>query len=469
MRAVMQRQAVFEPVVAVGMVALLGAGIAIAAAGALRADLTSAALGGALLAFAMVVLVATDWIDGLVITLLLVPLPPLLSNDSLRIAAVAPVTAAVVFGWLLRRGVTGIPLRAGALPTRSLAALAGAFLIATVFAVSPATSARELLNIGVIFAFLVLVVDRFCERPERIHTALVLLTFVAAVTGALAVLEMFGILPASFPAGETAFNRAALGFGQPNGLGLFLAVSVPFAVWMAGHAQGGTRILGRVSLLLALFGLLATFSRGSWLSLLVASLILPFAGARRLAGRIWLLGALFIVLADLATGGALRERVASTTSDWAVGQRLLLQAVGVLMFLDYPITGVGPGGFAVQLDRYGAQLPALFDYLPTPHNAYVQMAAEAGVIGLLAWIVFLGAGMIVVLRSARRAVRERRPAQEVALWRALLWAFGVIVFSGLLIWPFSHGTGQAVALVLAAAFALHATERRTVSGAAQVP
>jgi O-antigen ligase len=435
----------------------MGVGVTIAGAGALRSDLPWAAVGGALLAFALVLLVATDWLDGLVLVLLFVPFPPLLSNDALRIATVAPITAAVVFAWLVRRGVAGRPLDVGTLPVRSLALLMLSFAIATVFAASPATSARELLNLAVIFGFLVLVTDRLRERPHRIHDALTLLAAIAGTTGALAVLEMFGMIPGAFTAGQTAFNRAALGFGQPNGLGLFLAVSIPVVVWLAGHGRGASRTLGRIALPFALLGLFATFSRGSWLALLAATVILLFVGAGRFVGRVWILGALFIVLVDLATGGAIRERITSTTTDWAVGQRLLLQAVGIVMFLDHPITGVGPGGFAVQLDRYGAQLPALFDYLPTPHNAYIQMAAETGITGLVMWLSFLGAGLVVLLRATRQAVRARRPAEEVALWRALLWSFAVILLSALLIWPFSHGTGQAVVLLLAAAFALRPT------------
>ena len=45
------------------------------------------------------------------------------------------------------------------------------------------------------------------------------------------------------------YNRAALGFGQPNGLGLFLALTMPLVAWCAGSAERGRPALavaGRV-------------------------------------------------------------------------------------------------------------------------------------------------------------------------------------------------------------------------------
>jgi O-antigen ligase len=119
------------------------------------------------------------------------------------------------------------------------------------------------------------------------------------------------------------------------------------------------------------------------------------------------------------------------------------------MFIDHPVLGVGPGGFAVNLDRYGAQIPQLSDYLPTPHNAYVQMAAETGVIGLLAFVCFLAAGLFVAIRAARSA-----PPDVRGLRLSLLWSYATMCAAGLVVWPFAHGTGQAVLVVAAATFAV---------------
>jgi O-antigen ligase len=141
----------------------------------------------------------------------------------------------------------------------------------------------------------------------------------------------------------------------------------------------------------------------------------------------------------------LTDTVTRTLSDWVIEQRFSLMYAGLLMFLAYPWFGVGPGGYAEMLDQFGAQVPSLWDYLPTPHNAFVQMAAEAGSIGLLAFVLF----WVVLLRSAVRLARSSGPAADVELQRAIVWAMAITVCACMVMWPFSHGTGQAIMLVVA--------------------
>lgn len=435
-----------EPVIAGALVALLGTAVVAATGGLMASALVPAVLAAGLGAVALTALVATDWLDGFTLAILAIPLPAIFSSDSLRIAAVAPVTALVVFAWLLR----GRPydVRSTRFPLRTGALLFGTIVLATVFATAPAASLRELLNLAVLAAFAILATDWFREDARRIERAVALLAAVAGLAGVLALLETLGVLPAAFPRAGTSYNRAALGFGQPNGLGLFFAVCVPLAFHVYRDRRGGARLAGLAALAGTLLGLICTFSRGSWLAVLAGTLILIFARAGRTVLRVWLFTAVFAVLVDVGTGGILRDTVERTIGDWVIEQRLALQLAGILMFIDHPILGVGPGGYAENLDRYGAQIPQLFDYLPTPHNAYVQMAAETGTLGLIAFVLFLGAGLVAGAKAVRAASPDRR-----GLRVALLWSFATMCAAGLVVWPFSHGTGQAVLVIAAAAFA----------------
>jgi len=150
------------------------------------------------------------------------------------------------------------------------------------------------------------------------------------------------------------------------------------------------------------------------------------------------------------------------------------------MFLDRPLLGVGPGGFAERVEEYAARVPGLWDYQATPHNAYVQMAAEAGAVGLLAFLLFLGACLLVLVRAARGEgiarndgslsqdrERDRRGAQrrargrasgEASLRRAVLCSLATLLVASLGIWPFAHGSGEAVVLVLALGFSTPSPE-----------
>jgi O-antigen ligase len=414
------------------------------------------ALGGAAgVGFGLFLLVLADWISGPALVLLSLPLPAVYSAGDLRVAAAAPVTAAVVLAWTYRLGVSRRSVALGALPAGAALLLMAAFVLTTITAQSVPDSVRELANFGLLMCFLAVATDELAHDRERLRAMIGLAVAVGAATGVLAVLEMVGVIPGEFPRYDTAFNRAALGFGQPNALGLFLAVLVPLGVHQRAMARDlAERLAANVALVLIAVGLVASFSRGAWLAVLGGAIALLLTGERRFVMRIWL-GTLALAAAvDVVTGGAIRDTVTRSIGDWVIEQRAALMLAGVLMFLAHPFVGVGPGGYAVSLERFGAQIPQLWDYLPTPHNAYVQMAAEAGVIGLIAFAVFLGTSLVVQIRGVRldRADADV-PREDASLRRALLWSFAVACAACIVVWPFSHGTGQAVMLVAAAGFA----------------
>jgi len=447
-----------ESHLAVGLVLLAACGALIAAYGTAISDLRIAAIGGGATAAALFLLMAAGWIDPLLIVALSVPLPAFYSTSTLRIATVAPVTAVAAAAWLMRLGLADEPARFGRIPFRSIAALAAVLAVTTVTARYPLTSVRETANFVVLFLLLLVATDLFQRNGRTIDHVLNALVAGAAICGVLAILETLTILPGQFPRFDTSYNRAALGFGQPNGLGLFFALTVPLAVHRVRTSSGPARIAASFALMSAVAGLIATFSRGSWLSLLAGTLPLAFTGDRRLVLRIWLSAAVLAVAADLVSGGAMRDTVERTIGDWVIEQRAALVLAGVMMFLAYPLTGVGPGGYAGSLDQFGPQISQLWDYLPTPHNAYVQMAAETGIFGLIAFSLFLAVTLVVQIRRTR-AEDSIVSADRASLNRALLWSFATCCAAGMVVWPFAHGTGQAVMLVAAGIFAVPLKDR----------
>jgi O-antigen ligase len=293
--------------------------------------------------------------------------------------------------------------------------------------------------------------DLLGRDPRRSRSLVSLLVVVGGICGVLGVLEMLQVIPGEFPRWGTRFYRAALGLGQPNGLGLFLAALLPLGVhcWNVATRPAQRAVAGFSALAIAL-GIIATFSRGSWLALMGGTVALLLVGDAWRALRVWLGAAVLALLADLASGGALWDTAQRTLVDWTLEQRAALMYAGLLMFQAHPFVGVGPGGYAESLDEFGPQISALWDYLPTPHNAYVQMAAECGIIGLVALLAFLGAIFRILVRRVREADRDPRvSAEERSLRRALLWSFATACLAGMAMWPFAHGTGQVVMLVAA--------------------
>ncbi len=293
-------------------------------------------------------------------------------------------------------------------------------------------------------ALLVAATDVFSRKPGRAHTVATVLAAVAGVVGFLAILETVGIIPGEFS--EAGFNRAALGFGQPNGLGMFLALSLPFVVHARRMRTGPARAIAGLALVMTVSGLVGTLSRGSALSVLSGACVLFLVGEWRFVLRVFV-GAILAALAiDVVTGGAVRQTIAGTLADWSVAQRAALMLAGVQLFFENPVIGAGPGAFAVELDRIGALVPTLDDMKATPHNAYIQVAAESGIIGLLIW----GWLLVALVRRGIAAVRIRTADPGVAsIRRAALWTIGIFCAEGMVEWPLSHGHAQ-IAVIAAA-------------------
>lgn len=438
------------------MVALLGCSAAIAAlaalAGAWHLVLVGAAIGGS----ALVLLTAADWIDTLLVMPVVLPLPALAGTGSLRLTLALVFTGVVLAGWLLRRAARSRDGHRALLPRRSIAAFFIAVVVSAVFAQYPAAAARELVNIGLMLGLFIVAAAQLGDQPKQIGSLALIVAMVVGISGIAALLEMVGLLPARFPLSGTGLNRATLGFGWPNELGMFFAVAIPLCVHAVGAARGTMlRTIATALLFFSLAGLMATFSRGAWLSVIAASAVLLLAREYRFTIRIWTVAIIVVVVADVVSGGTITGRLVNTVYDPLVGQRFALMVAALLVFREYPIIGIGPGGFAESLEGYGPQVDWLWNYVGTAHNAYLDVAAEMGIIGLVTFLCFMGTVFWILLRGARRFCESTgMNDDERSLRRALLWSFATVCVISFTVWPFAHGVGQLVMLIAAMGFAL---------------
>ena len=436
----------------------LGSGAVLGFVGVMSTRIEVAIAGAVLASAGLLVMASAGWLDPVLLLVCSLPLPAPYSSDTARVAPALIMSVIVTVAWLFGRGLDVRPLPWRSMPWRAVLALLGAIAFAAALAQQPLSAVRELINWCVLLALLFVAITELAGAPARIRTVALTIAALASLCGVLAFLETLGLIPARFTRSTSALNRAALGFGWPNELGMFMAMCLPFSVYACSIA-GSTRLraLTRVGLAATIVGLMATFSRGSWLAVLAASVVLLFAGEHRFVVRIWVCALLAAFVLDVLSGGAIRERIAATIGDWVVEQRAALTLAGVLMFRAHPFTGVGPGGFADSLQEYGPGVVRLWDYLPTAQNTYVQMAAEAGIVGLLGLLVFQGATLRVLLRSVRAYRKQGSP--DALLQRTLLWSFGVACMLGFVEWTFAHGIGQLIMLVAAMAFALSSSAR----------
>ena len=87
-------------------------------------------------------------------------------------------------------------------------------------------------------------------------------------------------------------------------------------------------------------------------------------------------------------------------------------APGWLAFEQSPVFGIGPGN----LRHLCAEVTAgsnLYDCHPHPHNYYLQMLGEAGIIGLVTGVLFLGS---IIWVCAKPALRDRGNVVVATMW-----------------------------------------------------
>ncbi|SDL94581.1 O-antigen ligase family protein [Nonomuraea jiangxiensis] len=261
----------------------------------------------------------------------------------------------------------------------------------------------------------------------------------AAVEGLVGCLQAFTGTGASY-AGERV--RAVGTFGAPDVMGMASVVSYGAIILLAVglRLRGRRRAAALAGAALLCVPLVLSLSRGTWLALLCAVLVMLFLYRRALAARLLLAGAVATTVLAFGPGTGwdlLDHRLASIGSavsqpDRSVNDRYSLWLTATGMWMDHPLTGAGPRGFARLRDMYAPiELSSGSDTddpahgfqrrpLLSPHNMYLLTLSEQGLLGLSALLLFLGA-------LARWAVRGAALAAAGLLtWHLVAFCYGDI-------------------------------------------
>jgi O-antigen ligase len=141
-------------------------------------------------------------------------------------------------------------------------------------------------------------------------------------------------------------------------------------------------------------GLILCFSRGVWLSVIVAlGFLFIYSGTGEQGNRIIFIafGGIFllIILSLPGVSGLIFERI-STLFNFQFASnrsRLLRWGQAFLMFLQHPIIGNGYGAFAMLYEEKVALVGAYTaQFQLGAHSEYLQVLAELGLIGFAAWM-----------------------------------------------------------------------------------
>ncbi|HEY5287002.1 MAG TPA: O-antigen ligase family protein [Solirubrobacteraceae bacterium] len=202
-------------------------------------------------------------------------------------------------------------------------------------------------------------------------------------------------------------GRATAGFSQPNQLGGFLVLLVPLGI-AGALISPRWRIPFAFAAAAAAAGVYASFSRGA----LIGLAIVPFFFLR--GWRLWILGPLVVLAVVLAAPGLVRERFATLTSSGGeISTRVDIWHTALNIWENHPVLGVGLGGFPQAYEQALVPgkmfLPAtIFQPPPHAHNIFLQLMAEQGILGLLAFVAILIAAVRCTARLRRSSDRSAR-------------------------------------------------------------
>ena len=370
---------------------------------------------------------------GLLLAATLTPLGHLLATlidlDTFRITEA--VVVAFLAGWLLRANDD----RPGPHVPRSLG-----WLLALVVAVSVAAQAWDLGQyrgelggtfellfyayyfiadrIGFIagarliegIALVAAAVTLFRRHPRLATQLPVALATSAVLAATSSVLLWRGIAPASVLARYAQIGyRVSAHVPDVNAAGSYIVMVLCLTLGAAARARGERRVWWLAAALPIAVGLWFSESRTA---LAAAAIVIALAATWLFASR-WSLSVriavLSIVIVSAIGLGAARARLLETDPTYrGAGFRSQFNAASLRMVAARPALGVGVG----QYYRHSAlfmppQLAFTYGY-ENAHNYFLQIAGELGLIGLLLFVAWIGAGLARAARALVVAPRDAR-------------------------------------------------------------
>jgi putative inorganic carbon (HCO3(-)) transporter len=396
----------------------LSVSIAIAYATARSPVLAAAALVGAVL---VVVVVAEA---KLVLLALVAALPweDSLPYPSATISAVKVLGALLLLAYLLRAFGRSEELKVP--PTALIAIVLGVIVgVSLLFSSDPSAGFQKMTRFALFIGFFFLVVQLTDNRREVVRIMRVIaLSGTAAAAWALWNFLVLG-----------STERAGGPIHDPNDFAFFTLALLPMVGYLL-VSERSRRLLWGGCFVLLVAALGATFSRGALVG--VAVLALWALATRRVPIRGLVAGvaaALGVILLALTLFGSVidvRLTAKQHIAQKNVDTREAYWSAALRMAEDRPLTGVGPGQFGVESVRYVRNAPLSLRN-PVVHNTYLEILAELGAVGLLAFLLYL-LGTWRLLHTAYRRSRDRHDLDgrrlATALQASLLVAMAAALF-----------------------------------------
>lgn len=216
---------------------------------------------------------------------------------------------------------------------------------------------------------------------------------------------------------------------NPNDLACVLALLMPFSVYFLLTSKGKIRLLALITVLATFFSVMFTFSRSGFLGLILAILVMVWKIGRKYRMRIVAGSAVLAVVLFVAMPGSYRHRISTIFNPQAdqtnsAQERQELMKVAANLAVRRSVLGLGMGNFHIYSFHE-----------KVAHNSFLEIMAELGIVGLLAYLGLIFYPLLAIRRIERESLPGgARPDRELNImavcFQASIMAYLIYGFFG---------------------------------------
>lgn len=287
--------------------------------------------------------------------------------------------------------------------TVPLITLLGLSIVSGLLSDAPRGSLIESLRLGGVVA-MVIALERLLHKPQVSRRVLIAVFASAVLPMAFGLLQMAGHDGGGRRIGD--YSRVTGTFLHPNPFSIYLAVLICTAVALLPHISGRPRWALAGGLAVGGVLLLGTYTRGSWIALVVGLLVVGAIQSRWLVGAV--IGGVIAVMILVPSVSARFSDLETTTRYSGTAGNSLVWRVeywneALQLNHDSPLLGIGLKG----IERSTTDAKNV-------HNDVVRVFVELGIAGLAVYL-WLAAALMATARRALRATSGRNLDRGIAV------------------------------------------------------
>jgi O-antigen ligase len=207
--------------------------------------------------------------------------------------------------------------------------------------------------------------------------------------------------------------------------GYYMLAFLLSSVFLLGVRRSGwAKVIDLVSLITIGLALVFSYARSAWLGAISGIFAFGLFRGRKFAIFL-LVGLVLLCLLVYVIEPTSWDRIKeiSLSKDRPESTRIRLWLTSINMIKDKPIWGIGLGNFSRLFDRY--KVEGFYDTTCHPHNDYLNVAVNSGLLGLLAYLWIWVAFFRSTFRSVRRG--EGRTFVQAAQMAGMATITGFLV------------------------------------------